>query len=274
MIKMVDEDCVRKSIKSIIFDEFSNIFGNYKFKIGQEVICLNNIENSRGDIFYIKDKVGVVKIRENGDYGVEFYEEVNGHQLLDKNSDCNAEPNRGLWIKEQNLKLYNKEEKTMTKILLARKNNDVILPSKESENAGYDIYAYFAEDSLQFKPHETKLIPTGIYSCVDTEYVLVAKERGSTGSIGMKCGAGIIDSSYRGEIFISITNDNDKDLIISKDVNKTLKFDSSIIYPYSKAIAQLLLIPVPEAEVVEIPLEELKVIPSKRGEGKLGDSGK
>ena len=48
----------------------------------------------------------------------------------------------------------------------------------------------------------------------------------------------------------------------------------SIIYPYTKAICQALLLPVPKVEIEEISLEELKAIPSERGEGKLGSSGK
>ncbi len=46
------------------------------------------------------------------------------------------------------------------------------------------------------------------------------------------------------------------------------------IYPYEKAIAQLLLVPVPTADVEEYTYEELKEIPSKRGMGALGSSRK
>ena len=162
----------------------------------------------------------------------------------------------------------------METIYFARKTEEVILPNKDSENAGYDIYAYFKEDELVIKPHETKLIPTGLHSCVSEKYVLLGRERVSTGSIGMKCGAGVIDSGYRGEIFIAITNENDKPLIISKNVTKTIKTEEVILYPYSKGIAQLLLVPVPRSVVKEISVDELKAIPSNRGEGKLGSSNK
>ena len=47
-----------------------------------------------------------------------------------------------------------------------------------------------------------------------------------------------------------------------------------IIYPYSKAIAQLIVHEVPKMNVKEISYEELKAIPSKRGTGALGSSGK
>ena len=168
------------------------------------------------------------------------------------------------------------EEKTekMEKIYFARKSKEVILPNKEAENEGYDVYAFFEEEELKIEAHQTKLIPTGLFSCVSEDYVLLARERGSTGSIGMKCGAGVIDSGYRGEIFIAITNENNIPLIISKKVQKTVKGTDEIVYPYTKGIAQLLLVPVPKTEVVEISVQELQAIPSKRGSGKLGSSGK
>ena len=46
------------------------------------------------------------------------------------------------------------------------------------------------------------------------------------------------------------------------------------VYPYNKAIAQALLIPVPVAEIEEIDYETLSQISSERGMGKLGSSGK
>ena len=45
-------------------------------------------------------------------------------------------------------------------------------------------------------------------------------------------------------------------------------------YPYSKAIGQLLVVPVPKIEVKELTVEELQAIPSERGTGALGSSGK
>ena len=47
-----------------------------------------------------------------------------------------------------------------------------------------------------------------------------------------------------------------------------------MIYPYSKAIAQALVVPVPEVEVEELSYEDLQAIPSERGLGALGSSGK
>lgn len=191
-------------------------------------------------------------------------------------------------------------------LVFAKVKPNAVIPTKEKENAGYDIYACFEEDYMVIPAHSTKLIPTGIASAVSDKYYLQVHERGSTGSKGMKYGAGVVDSSYRGEIFICINNVNRKDIIISKLDKKDL-FDKygewdtllkdekvirygdreldvifeeededyeAIVYPYSKAIAQLIVHEVPVMNVKEITYEELKSIPSKRGTGALGSSGK
>ena len=171
-------------------------------------------------------------------------------------------------------------------VYFARKAKDVILPSKKDENAGLDIYAYFEEDFMVLPPHEATLIPTGLYSCVSDDYVLLGRDRGSTGTKGLRFGAGVIDSGYRGEIFIPIINENDDFVIILKEefdndklseVCKGIREEYNkqvIFYPYKKAIGQLLVVPVPKVEIKELTVEELQAIPSERGTGALGSSGK
>ena len=159
-------------------------------------------------------------------------------------------------------------------LLFARINKDVILPSKREEDAGMDIYAYFEDDSLIIPAHTTKLIPTGLYSAFTSDWVMIVKDRGSNGSIGLETTAGIIDSGFRNEIFVSLTNTNSKPVIISKDVEKTLKLKEMIMYPYSKAIAQLLMLPVPKMTTKEVTLERLQAMKSERGLGLLGSSDK
>ena len=192
-------------------------------------------------------------------------------------------------------------------LYFAKVNPNAIIPTKEKENAGYDIYACFNKDFLVIPPHSTKLIPTGIASAISDKYYLGVAERGSTGKIGMKYSAGVIDSGYRGEIFIGLSNINDVPIVISKLTREELEENygkighaetiymteeeyenliyledyeeynnlTCIIYPYSKAIAQLIVHEVHnEVEPKEISYEELQSIPSKRGTGSLGSSGK
>ena len=166
-------------------------------------------------------------------------------------------------------------------IKFAKIKPDAIIPSKRDEDMGFDIYACFDEDYIVINPHETKLIPTGIASACDPEYGFVVFERGSTGSKGIARRCGIIDSGYRNEWFIGLTNTTNKVMFISKlseqeTYNKYYDdtMPESFVYPYSKAIAQALVVPVPKVNLEEVPYEELKEIKSERGMGALGSSHK
>ena len=167
-------------------------------------------------------------------------------------------------------------------VYFAKIKPDAIIPSKRDEDMGFDIYACFDEDYIVINPHETKLVPTGLASACDPGYGFVVFERGSTGSKGIARRGGVIDSGYRDEWFIGLTNTTDMVMFISKlsavDTYKAYYHDknleASLVYPYSKAIAQALVIPVPKANRQEIPYEDLKAIPSERGLGALGSSGK
>ena len=131
-------------------------------------------------------------------------------------------------------------------------------------------------------PGETKLVPTGIASAIPINYYIQIHERGSSGSKGIKYSAGVIDSSYRGEWFLATTNANTKPILITKidiyslDENiRELINNAYIVYPYSKALFQGVVHCVHNnLERVEISYDDVLKIPSKRGSGKLGSSGK
>jgi len=164
-------------------------------------------------------------------------------------------------------------------LFFAKLYNDVKIPEKEDENAGLDVYAHFEQETLTIRPHETIKIPTGIISAFTKDWVVIFKERGSTGTKGIAQRSGVIDSGYRGEWLVPITNTSKKRLIITK--NKNLLTDeyknnhkNLIIYDYNKAICQAVVLSVPKMKIQEKTVEEIKLISSKRGEGKLGSSGK
>lgn len=166
-------------------------------------------------------------------------------------------------------------------IKFAKVHPNAIIPSKRDEDMGFDIYACFDEDYIIIQPHETKLIPTGIASACDSDYGFLVFERGSTGSKGIARRCGVIDSGYRNEWFIGLTNTTDKVMFISKlsekETYESYYYDvmpASFVYPYSKAIAQALVVPVPKTKVEEMSYEELKAIKSERGMGALGSSNK
>jgi dUTP pyrophosphatase len=147
------------------------------------------------------------------------------------------------------------------------------IPTKRDEDAAYDIYACFDEDYIILNPLETKLIPTGIASACSKDYCFILKERGSTGSKGIGLRCGVLDSGYRSEWFVALTNHNNKTIVIAKEGKCTLDIDY-IRYPYEKAIAQAMIIPVPQVHINEIPYEDLLKFESERVLGTLGSSNK
>lgn len=171
-----------------------------------------------------------------------------------------------------------------TAVYFAKVKPNAIIPSKRVEDAGFDIYPCFEDDYIVIKPHETKLIPTGIATACDEDYCLILKERGSTGTFGLGQRSGVIDSGYRGEIFVPLTNTTNTAIAIVRNWNAIMpkginwcQWDSchgGKLYPYEKAICQALVIPVPKTEVIELDYDELKEIISERRDGALGSSGK
>jgi dUTP pyrophosphatase len=178
-------------------------------------------------------------------------------------------------------------------IKFAKVRPEGIIPSKRDEDMGFDIYACFDEDYIVISPHETKLIPTGIASACDPGYGFLLFERGSTGSKGIARRCGVIDSGYRDEWFVGLTNTTERSLVISKlnKIETAMRMCNAyneeelmmsedeideciLLYPYSKAIVQALIVPVPKVNREETSYEELKAIPSERGLGALGSSGK
>lgn len=161
------------------------------------------------------------------------------------------------------------------KIYFAKMREGAVLPSKREEDGAFDIYACFEEDYIVIEPNETKMISTGLASAFSVDYVAILKERGSTGTKGMGQRAGVVDSGYRGEWFVPITNHNAKPLVIMKsDCKDQSLFKEAIIYPYEKAISQCIMVEVPKLSTEEVSYETLLTFESERGTGSLGSSGK
>jgi len=159
----------------------------------------------------------------------------------------------------------------MVNVFFSKLNKDAIIPQKRSEDAGYDIFSCFSQDYIIIRPGETIKIPTGIASCFPQEYCFIVKERGSTGSIGLGQRSGVIDSGYRNEWVLPVTNHSKKTiLIIKKEFMNTKKYEEIIKsndiieYDYNKAIAQALLVPVPKTNIVELSYDELLRFKSDR----------
>lgn len=197
------------------------------------------------------------------------------------------------------------QEMGRVKVLFAKLREDAIIPSKRDEDAGADLYPVFDESHIVVMPGETHLFATGLCSVIPGGYYAQFQERGSTGSKGIKFGAGVIDSGFRSEWFIPITNCNKFPLIVTDltvnnlakelfteeeigemameigatydecfaQICKSIK-EKTILYPKSKAIAQYVLLPVPPQEIVETTPDVISSYGSERGNGALGSSGK
>ena len=229
---------------------------------------------SIGDKVSYKGHMGIiVDISRSHDtlYLVSFFETVRGSSIA--TTEDGIIWNETLFLREEDLNpmIYDDE------LYFAKVKPDAIIPSKRDEDAAYDIYACFDEDYLVIPPHQTILIPTGIATVFSSKWVALLRERGSNGSKGLAQRAGVIDSGYRGEWFVPLTNTNRVPIVIvKKGVELPLIYENShaILYPYEKGIAQLLMVEVPKLRTKEITYEELLQFNSERGTGALGSSGK
>lgn len=172
-----------------------------------------------------------------------------------------------------------------SKIYFSKLRPEAVIPSKREEDGAFDIYACFEQPYLVLRPHETKMIPTGIASAFSSHYAAILKERGSTGTKGLGQRAGVVDSGYRNEWFCPLTNHNTYHIVIAKasvtpdEIAYALTGQPDItvpfkIYPYEKAICQCLMVEVPVLKTEEVDYETLLSFQSERGTGALGSSGK
>jgi dUTP pyrophosphatase len=167
-----------------------------------------------------------------------------------------------------------KTEVLINGLYWAKVKPEGVIPTKRLEDGCYDIYACSDKD-IVILPHQIVTVPTGIASAFNHKYRLdFQRERGSTGSIGLSPRCGQVDSGYRGEIFLKLQNTTDKVIVITHDTKEKMETVDEVLYPMSKAVCQAALEVVPEVEEWEITYEELLQIPSKRGTGALGSSGK
>lgn len=175
--------------------------------------------------------------------------------------------------------------KELPVIKFSRENDRCVLPSKEEGNAGYDLYIdpKWFEDNysifLDIYPNQTVMLSTGIRSIIPNDYYAQIQERGSTGIKAMKYGAGVIDASYRGVWNIVITNCSNKVIRLygSEYYDSKYKLNSLFdyeLYSINKAIAQMVLLPVPKVEVMKITPNEVLNDTTDRMEGKFGSTGK
>jgi len=144
-----------------------------------------------------------------------------------------------------------KEFNTM-KLKVKKMSPDAKLPLYGHKgDAGMDLFS-----SLEYVLHkgEVYAVPTGIKVEIPKGYVGLVWDKSGVSLKGVHRFAGVVDAGYRGEIKVVMANLGQDPFVIEKGMK----------------IAQLLIQPIEEAEIVEV--EDLK--DSTRGEGGFGSTGK
>lgn len=125
------------------------------------------------------------------------------------------------------------------------------LTKQHESDAGLDICA---NENVVIEPRSRNLISTGIRVAIPDGYAgLLWSRSGMSYKHGIEVGAGLIDSSYRGEVKVLLYNHSDVPFIVAK----------------GNRIAQLLTIPVVTTPYVKVEtLDE-----TQRGVGGFGSTG-
>ena len=145
----------------------------------------------------------------------------------------------------------------MVKVLIKKLNSKVQLPKYKTDgSSGMDLMA-FIENSINIKPQQSALIPTGISIAIPENTEVQIRPRSglaAKSSISVLNTPGTIDSDYRGEIKIILFNHGKEDFVVNNN----------------DRIAQMILMPVIKAE-----FEEVEDLPKTlRGSGGFGSTGK
>ena len=132
------------------------------------------------------------------------------------------------------------------------------MPTRADDgSAGMDLYAHLDNDYMRvIKPHTTEMISVGFaMETPNNTYGAIFARSGLATKKGLRLGnsVGIVDASYRGEIFVALHNDTDKPQQIS----------------HGDRIAQMIIMEYPTVGIIETDtLSE-----TERGNGGFGHSG-
>lgn len=139
---------------------------------------------------------------------------------------------------------------------------DAIIPSKREEDGCYDLFGCFDSKIVFLFPKSILKLSIGFSTSFPKNWIFKVFERGSTGILGIASRAGIIDSGYRGEIFIILNNTSEKlivfsnyhkDYILDKFKDELGNFkDNFLVYSQKKAVAQAGLIFCPDLKIEEV----------------------
>ena len=138
------------------------------------------------------------------------------------------------------------------RIKVKRLHPDAVLPTYATTgSACFDLYASKKEI---ISPTSTRMISTGLAFELPPDHVMLLFLRSSMSKRGFVSNTGIVDSDYRGEVYIPVSNVGGGYLFVDQ----------------SDRLGQAMIIPRPRIEFDEA--EELT--PTERGTGGFGSTGK
>lgn len=128
------------------------------------------------------------------------------------------------------------------------------LPERGTDgSAGLDLFSDQVEPYIYINPGETKEIPTGIAIELPPGTVGLFLDKGSMGKKGIHNYAGVIDSDYRGELFVFLHNSSDEPL----QIMPRQKITQMVVVPY----------------IMLHPYEVNELSDTVRGNGRYGSTG-
>ena len=120
--------------------------------------------------------------------------------------------------------------------------------------AGSACFDFYAVEDAIIAPSSTKVLPTGLAFELPSDHVMLLFLRSSLSKRGYLSNVGVVDSDYRGEVFVSISNSSPGHYFITK----------------GERLGQALVLPRPRIEFEEV--DELSE--TERGGGGFGSTGK
>ena len=157
-----------------------------------------------------------------------------------------------------------------------RVNPDAPTPTYAHEgDAGMDLCA---TEDVTLLPGEWQKVGSGIACAIPKGFVGLVVPRSGMGCKGLvlKNGIGVIDSTYRGEISMPLLNNNPTHVYFPSDDTMgggyecyEENFDAIIHIHKGDRVAQLLIVPVAQANMVESDT----LNDTERGEGGFGSTG-
>ncbi|MDI6697649.1 MAG: dUTP diphosphatase [Candidatus Saccharicenans sp.] len=139
----------------------------------------------------------------------------------------------------------------MMKVLIKKISPEARTPAYGHQgDAGFDLFSCI---QLTINPGETAAVPTGLQMAIPSGYVGLIWDKSGIALGGVHRLAGVVDSGYRGEVRVVLTNLGKQPFVIRSGMK----------------IAQMLIQPVQMVDIVEVDSLDR----TARGEGGFGSTG-